>query len=48
MQHDDEDMKIELVIAGLEKRINKLETLLKEKTACCNQWRLSHRRSFPK
>jgi hypothetical protein len=31
MQQDDEDMKNEFVIEGLEKRINKLETLLKEK-----------------
>ena len=31
MQQDDEDRKNEFVIEGLEKRINKLETSLKEK-----------------
>jgi hypothetical protein len=31
MQQDDEDRKSEFVIEGLESRINKLETSLKEK-----------------
>jgi hypothetical protein len=30
MQQDDEDMKNEFVISGLEKRIEELENLLKE------------------